>query len=74
MLAETMVGQDPVAISQGEDLSSIREMPGDVTGKASILFGIHTTVIELNLCRDSVSEGLQNPRDERAEWAAAQVG
>ncbi|KAL1965687.1 hypothetical protein VTN77DRAFT_5187 [Rasamsonia byssochlamydoides] len=30
MLAETMVGQDPTAISQGEDLSSIREMPGDV--------------------------------------------
>jgi hypothetical protein len=33
MLAEAMMPQDPTPIAQGEDLTSIREMPGDATGE-----------------------------------------
>lgn len=36
MLGEVMVAQDPTAIAHGDDLLSIREMPGETTGKLTL--------------------------------------
>jgi hypothetical protein len=36
MLGEVMVAQDPTAIAHGDDLLSIREMPGKTTGKLTL--------------------------------------
>lgn len=36
MLGDVLVAQDPTAIAHGEDLLSIREMPGETTGKLSM--------------------------------------
>ena len=36
MLGEVMVAQDPTAIAHGDDLLSIREMPGETTGKSTL--------------------------------------
>lgn len=36
MLGEVMVAQDPTAIAHGDDLLSIREMPGEMTGKPTL--------------------------------------
>lgn len=37
MLGEVMVAQDPTAIAHGDDLLSIREMPGESTGRLTLL-------------------------------------
>lgn len=36
MLGEVLVAQDPTAIAHGDDLLSIREMPGETTGKLTM--------------------------------------
>lgn len=36
MLGEVMVAQGPTAIAHGDDLLSIREMPGETTGKLAM--------------------------------------
>jgi hypothetical protein len=47
MLGEVMVAQDLTVIAHGDDLLSIREMPGDTTGKSTLSMCIALLV----LCR-----------------------